>query len=121
LFALLAISCNGCKKHSGLVPVHGKVSYRGESLKSARITFFSGKGQPLTTVVTDGEYDIELPPEDYTVVVNVGAQLPPGFKEGDPVPTPKLVLPDQYSTRARSTLKATVAASQTEPIDFALQ
>ena len=121
VFALLAISTAGCRKPSGVVAVHGHVTYRGEALKSARITFYPATGGPITTGISQGEYEAEMPPGDYTVVVNVGAELPPGFKEGDPVPAPKVVLPPEYATRAQSTLKSTVKPGQSEPIDFELK
>jgi hypothetical protein len=55
------------------------------------------------------------------VAVNYTEPLPAGYKEGDPIPRPKLVLPPEYSTRARSKLTATVAADQSAPIDFKLE
>jgi hypothetical protein len=54
-------------------------------------------------------------------VVTVGAELPPGFKEGDLMPPPKVALPPEYTTLAKSTLQATVTPNQSEPIDFALE
>jgi hypothetical protein len=53
--------------------------------------------------------------------VNYTEPLPPNFKEGDRVPPPKLIIPDQYSSRAKSTLKATVSPGQSEPINFDLK
>jgi hypothetical protein len=122
LCVIVVIGASSCKKPLGAIPVHGRVAYLGQALKSARITFFPGTGRPITTGISDSEYTAELPPGDYTVVINVGTDLPPGFKEGDPLPPPpKLVLPVQYSTRATSTLKATVKERQNEPTDFDLK
>jgi hypothetical protein len=119
--SILLISAHGCMKSSDGVPVRGHVSYRGDPLASAGITFFPANGRPVTAAVTQGDYAIEVVPGDYTVVVNVGSELPPGYKEGDPVQPPKVVLPDEYSERAKSTLKASVKAGQSEPIDFNLK
>jgi hypothetical protein len=71
--------------------------------------------------VVQGEYETALTPGEYVAVVDVGAELPPGFKEGDPVPPPKVVLPQQYTVRMKSPLKATVAADQKVPINFDLK
>jgi hypothetical protein len=120
--SLLMAGAPGCAKSSGIVAVHGRVSYRGESLSNASLTLFPTTGRPETARVVDGQYACELPPGDYTVVVNIGSNLPPGYKEGDPPPPPpKIVLPDEYSVRTKSKLKASVKADQDQPIDFDLK
>jgi hypothetical protein len=122
LCVIVVVGASSCKKSSGAIPVHGRLAYRGEALKSARITFFPSTGRPVTAGVAQGEYETELPPGDYTVVINIGTELPAGFKEGDPLPPPpKIALPPQYSTRAQSALKATIKSGQDQPIDFDLK
>ena len=116
----LALTASGCKKSSGGVPVHGHISYRGEALVASSVTFFPAQGRPITATAPQGDYAAELMPGYYTVSVTVGIEYPPGFKEGDPIPMPKVVLPPEYSTRSQSTLKATVTSEQSEPIDFSL-
>lgn len=112
----------GCRAKSEGETVHGKVSYRGQPLPQAAITFFPEVGRPATYSVSDqGEYLGNLAPGEYAVIVNIGFTPPPGFKEGDPMPKPKVVLPDQYTVRAKSTLTATVTAGQDAPIDFDLK
>ena len=121
LAALLTISFIGCGKSSG-VPVRGHVTYRGETIAKGSVTFFPKSGRPVTAVLSpSGEYSVELPPGGFDVVINVGVELPPGWKEGDPVPKQTNELPAKYTVRARSTLTATVAENQSEPIDFALE
>jgi hypothetical protein len=120
-FCLFVLSADGCKKASDTVPVSGKITYRGQPLTSAGITFFPTKGRTVTATAAQGEYATELAPGDYVVVVAVGVEYPPGFKEGDPAPPPKVVLPAEYTVRAKSTLKATVKPGQAEPIDFDLK
>ena len=66
-------------------------------------------------------YTAELPPGEYRMVVNVGVDLPPGYKEGDALPPPKIVLPDQYTTRANSTLTAEITPDRSEPLNIELQ
>jgi hypothetical protein len=78
-------------------------------------------GRPITAPSPHGEYSTELTPGDYVATVTVGIEYPPGFKEGDPIPKPKIALPDEYTSRVKSTLKATVKEGQTEPIDFDLK
>jgi hypothetical protein len=58
---------------------------------------------------------------EYVVVIMIGATTPEGYKEGDPLPPPKITLPDQYTVRAKSSLKANVAAGQSEPVNFELK
>lgn len=119
---LFLVGAPGCGQDGQTVTVQGTVSYRGEPLSNASIMFFPVSGQPVTaTISSTGQYTANLSPGDFTVVVNLGAQLPPGYKEGDPIPPPKLVLPPQYSTRAKSTLHATVQTGRNQVIDFSLE
>jgi hypothetical protein len=121
LVVVLSLTADGCKKSSGAVPIHGHISYRGQPLAASSVTFFPDTGRPVTAPAPQGEYAAELMPSDYTATVAVGIEYPKGFKETDPLPTPKVVLPDTYTVRAKSTLKATVKAGQDEPIDFDLK
>jgi hypothetical protein len=118
----VVLTSGGCRESSNTVSVHGSVTYRGKALTNAALMFFPATGRPTSVVISsDGNYSAELPPGDYVVTVNVGADLPPGYKEGDPLPPPKFILPDEYTSRAKSTLQATVAADQSAPIDFELE
>jgi hypothetical protein len=111
----------GCGDDSNSVSVSGQVSYQGEPLSNAALQFFPTQGKPLTAPLEDGEYSIELPPGAYRVTVAIGAELPPGWKEGDPVPPATRKLPPQYSSRLGTPLKATVSAdSGGQTVDFAL-
>ena len=125
LAATLVLSmlvCAGCKKASLGESVSGTVTYKNNPLEGGSIAFFPIAGRPvIAEVAGDGSYEVQLPPGDYVVTIAASAKLPEGFKEGDPAPPPGLVLPAQYTTQAKSTLAATVAADQSEPIDFALQ
>ncbi len=121
LFLLLAIIAPGCKKSSDAVPVHGRASYQGEPLANASVTFFPKSGRPVGAAILNGEYKTELTPDEYTVALDVAPEFPKGFKEGDPLPQPKVTLPEEYTSRSKSTLKATVKAGQSEPIDFDLK
>ena len=117
---LLLVTVPACKK-SGKVGVHGHVSYKGKPLEHATLNFYPERGRMETAEVKDGEYSTDLTPGEYAVVVLIGANVPQGYKEGDPLPKPAFVLPDQYTSRAKSTLKCTVAEGKKEPIDFDLK
>ena len=121
LLLLLTMAAPGCRKSTGGVAIHGHVSFQGEPLANAALTFFPASGRPVTASVVQGEYATELAPGEYTAVVDLAVELPTGFKEGDPLPPPKIVLPEEYTSRRKSTLKATVKAGQSETIDFAMK
>lgn len=118
---VFVIGNSGCAKSSGEVPVSGKLTYRGQPITNASLTFFPATGRAIPASVTQGAYATKLRPGDYTVVVTMSTELPPGFKEGDPMPKPKYVLPDEYTARPKSALQATVKPGQSEPIDFDLK
>ena len=118
---LVCLSVAGCGKSSGTISVSGHVSFRGTPLSNTSLTFFPTRGRPVAVPVVDGQYSTQLLPGEYTVVAAIGIDLPPGFKEGQPLPPPKITLPEVYTSRLKSTLKATVKAGQSEPIDFDLK
>jgi hypothetical protein len=118
---LVALAVGGCKDPSGAVKVSGKVTYQGAPIEKAALTLFPTTGRAVPVSVIGGEYSAELQPGDYTATLDVQPELPPGFKEGDPMPKPKYVLPEQYTVRAKSTLKATVTAGHSEPLNFELK
>jgi hypothetical protein len=112
----------GCGRESNEVSVQGRVMFRGEPLPGGSITFFPESGRPVMAVIAeDGNYSAEMPPGEYVVAVGVGTELPPGFKEGDPIPPPKVVLPPEYTTRAKSSLTATVRQGDEQPTNFELK
>ena len=121
-FALLVIVAAGCGDSSGEVFIHGHISYRGEAINNGVLTFFPARGRPISATLTrDGAYTSRLPPGQYRVIVTVGVNLPTGWKEGDPIPEPKFVLPAQYTSRSETSLRKTVSESQKAPIDFVLE
>lgn len=120
---VLALVCllGGCSKSDGTLTVRGQVTFRGKAIDSGVLTFYPQQGRPTMTNMAAGKYSTALAPGEYTATVEVVNALPPGFKEGDPMPPPKIVLPAEYTTRAKSTLKASVQVGQDQPIDFVLK
>jgi hypothetical protein len=121
ILLLLTIAAPGCKKSSGAVAIHGRISFHGEPLSKGTVTFFPASGRPAPASIVNGSYSTELVPGDYTAIVEVAPEYPKGFKEGDPMPTAKMELPEQYTTRTKSTLTATVKAGQDQTVDFELK
>jgi hypothetical protein len=112
----------GCGSSSDTVSVEGKVSYRGQPVTNASITFFPPNGRPVAAALSEaGEYEIDLPPGEYQVTISTGLALPPGWKEGDPVPPPKIVLPPQITTQAKTRLSASITHEGPASVDFALE
>ena len=120
--ARAATSETGCGDSANAVKVQGRASYRGEAITNGTVTFFPASGRPVVAALSgEGEYTAELTPGDYVVAIMIGATPPEGYKEGDPLPPPKFTLPDEYTVRAKSTLKVSVKAGQSEPINFELK
>src|SRR4051812_17986561 len=121
-FALLVsvLSAHGCRKSSGAVPVHGRVTYQGQPLANATLTFFPASGRPVDAAISDGDYRTALLPGDYTSVVNIAVDMPQGYgrTHWNQLPPQKFTLPETYTARTKSRLKAVVKAEQNEPIDF---
>jgi hypothetical protein len=118
-FGVLLIA--GCGDDATNRSITGTVTRGGRPLPKCVVQFFPAAGQTVVATIDDsGKYLVELPPGDYEVTINTNSGLPPGWKEGDLIPQQELVIPVEYTTRARTPLKATVAADQTEPIDFVL-
>jgi hypothetical protein len=119
--ALSLLALVGCGRDSEGVSVSGKVVYQNQPVAGGALTFFGATGRPVTAPLDqEGAYEVELAPGDYQVTVTIGATLPPGWKEGDPVPPPTMKLPDQYSSRLKTPLTASVKAESDQPIDFNL-
>jgi len=112
----------GCRK-SGAIPVRGSITYQGQSIANATLTFFPTTGRPVSTSVSDGDYKTELMPGDYTAVVSVALDTPQGYgrTHWNKLPPQKFVLPEEYTTRTKSKLKASVKVDQAEPINFELK
>jgi hypothetical protein len=118
---LLIISATSCKKSDAGERIIGHVTYQKAPLTDAAVIFYPEAGRnSVGPLDSEGGYSISLAPGDYAVTVAISTGTPPGWKEGDPAPKPKIILPPEYTTRANSTLKASVKPGQSEPINFDL-
>ena len=116
------MTMTGCGGSANAVKVEGHASYRGEAITNGTVTFFPASGRPVVAPLSgEGDYTVELAPGEYVVVIMVGATIPEGYKEGDPLPPPKITLPAEYTVRAKSKLTASVQPGQSDSINFDLK
>ena len=119
-FSILALTV-GCGGESSVTSLSGRILYEGEPLSNASLMFYPGEGRPVIAPLSDGGYSVELPPGEYRVTVNLGAELPPGWQEGDPVPPTTRKLPNQFASRLDTPLTATVGAEgEGQTLDFSV-
>lgn len=112
----------GCGGSASTVKVQGHVSYRGEAMTNGTVTLFPANGRPIVAPLSgEGDYSVDVAPGEYVVAIMIGATLPEGYKEGDPLPPPRITLPAEYTVRSKSKLKASVQPGQSEPINFDLK
>ena len=122
LLVLIFVSATSCKKTDGGEKVTGHVSYKDAPLTDAAVIFYPEVGRNFVAALdSEGNYSVRLAPGSYSVAIAISSSTPPGWKEGDPMPPPKIVLPAQYTSRVNTPLKADVKAGQSEPIDFDLK
>jgi hypothetical protein len=121
LCLLILALATGCGEKSNVTSLSGKVLHEGQPLSNAALMFYPAQGRPIVAPLTEGGYSVELPPGEYRVTINLGAELPPGWKEGDPVPPTTRELPRQYSSRLDTPLTATVNADGAgQTLDFTI-
>lgn len=120
VLALAALGLTiGCAEDSNTVSLSGRVLYEGQPLSNAALMFYRAEGRPVTAPLSDGQYSVELPPGEYRVTVTLGAELPAGWKEGDPVPSATRELPPQFSSRLDTPLTASVSPDgENQTADF---
>ncbi|WP_145434869.1 carboxypeptidase-like regulatory domain-containing protein [Lacipirellula limnantheis] len=119
--ALSILPMIGCGGESSVTSLSGRVLYEGQPLSNASLMFYPGDGRPVIAPLSNGDYLAQLPPGEYRVTVNLGAELPPGWKEGDPVPPTSRKLPRQFASRLDTPLTATVGPEgKDQTIDFSV-
>jgi hypothetical protein len=137
---LLLCYLAGCYQGNsfGTIPVTGKVTYKGQGVEGATISFMpEGQGRPATAISTaGGAYELSTLdskgaiPGPYTVVVRkteipLASTAPVSMEDAlklnnKPPPPPKELLPAKYADAAKSPLKFEVKKGQTNTFDLPL-
>ncbi len=123
--ALCCVAFCGCEPKDGFTAVKGTVTFDGEPLKEGYITFApkGGAGTTSGAQIVDGKYEARVTPG------TLGVAITADKKEKIENPTHEQIergitevsvsfIPAKYNTQ--STLEATVAEGQKDPIDFEL-
>ena len=117
-----------------LVPVSGQVSYKGQPLPDGAITFIGDNDRAFTSRISSGSYTLMESisatgaiPGEYKVTVTRVEAPPSGGGAPDPakgkdqaLAKPKSLIPEKYSNKNETDLKATVPAGG-KTIDFELK
>jgi hypothetical protein len=140
LCLVAVLLCLGCGQSNplGTVPVGGKVTYNGQAVDAATVSFIpDGDGRPATAKTgSDGTYNLNTldwpgaVPGPYTVVVRksdvaLASTQPVTMEEAlklnnRPPPPPKELLPAKYSDATKSPLKVEVKKGPKNAIDLPL-
>jgi hypothetical protein len=137
IFLAATIAVAGCSGQSGLAPVSGKVTYKGQPVSGATVLFMGNENTRPATAVSgsDGSYSLMTldakgaMPGNYAVVVTKTdappAGEPPSMEDAAkaanrPPPPPKELLPAKYSDATKSPLKVEVKLGQSNTIDLTL-
>ena len=139
-FVLLLCCLAGCYQGNslGTIPVTGKVTYNGQPVEGATISFMpDGQGRPATAISSSGgAYELSTLdskgaiPGPYTVVVrkteiSLASTAPVSMEDAlklnnKPPPPPKELLPAKYADAAKSPLKFEVKKGQSNSFDLPL-
>lgn len=146
--AVLGLAVVGCSsgERTGSEPVYpvtGVVSYGGQPVSGATVTFFSadknrsafgqtddrGEYRLTTFALNDGAVEgthvvtiVKFAASEPSSIPDTESEAynPPGFGESTERTPPKAELPDRYADQTTSGLSATVATSGANQIDFSL-
>ena len=107
----------GCSDRPDGFRVSGAVTYEGKKLDRGLVNFFAEGQRPRGGPIrADGTYECFLPAGSYRVIVSVGPELPPGYREGDPIPPQKLSVPEKFANPRTSGMVIDVSEPQTYDI-----
>ena len=118
---VFAAACLGCGD-DGLVQVTGVVSYQSQPLTRGLVAFH-GLQQPFGAPLDgQGRFDTRLPPGEYQVTVSAPALPPADWREGEPLPEMKALVPARFALPKTSGLRVTVEPKgPAQVIDFPLK
>ena len=138
VFALAVSGGCGRANKLGTVPVSGKVTYKGQPVAVATVSFIPvGDGRPATAITkAGGEYRLTTLDSDgalpgqYTVLVrksevSLASTEPVSMEDAlklnsRPPPPPKELLPAKYADATKSPIKYEVKAGQKNALDIQL-
>jgi len=136
--AAISLAAAGCLGDSGLVPVSGKVTYKGQSVPGATVVFVGDETtRPATAISgTDGSYSLmtldsrgAMPGKYAVVVAKTDAPPeqgePPSMEEAAkqaarPPPAPKQLLPAKYGDATLTPLQCEVKPGSAMVFDIPL-
>jgi len=114
----------GCRdENAGLVPVKGKVTYKGKPVPNGTINFMPDSGRSAyAEIKPDGSYSLMAIPATHKVVV-MALQDNTNRLPEERSPTPPPIVPVKYTHIATTDLKAVVEdkGKEANTIDFELK
>lgn len=119
LFMLLALIglASGCSDNAGTTPVRGTVTYQGKPLEGGTVLFNpinSAHSPARAKIQPDGTYELHAPPGEHKIAVNLYTETDPSLEPDDPGYKPaQSLIPEKYSSIARTPLKGTVTEQET--------
>ena len=122
-WALLFCVLVGCDSGPQTHRVSGQVTFQGKPVDQGLINFRGEDGSLYGGALEqDGEYECRLPAGEFDVRIDAPAPMPPGWKEGDPLPRrPQRLAPLKYANFRSAGLRATVSSDpDTHRIDYEL-
>lgn len=129
--ALVAASCSKSERYTGTAPVSGKVTYNGQPVEGAAITFISEGAETPDAAMTaqDGGYTVHVKAGKYTVLVsktNAPSTTEPvsmeqaALENDKPAVQATELLPAKYNSVSDSPLKAEVKQNGQNTFDASL-
>lgn len=127
LFLVSSFGCSGSVERDPTVPVSGTVTFNGQPVAGANVTFIPASGRPATGITDDsGVYKLKTFEENDGAVVGshkvtISKSSAPAGNSAEELKSMKSELPEKYNNPESSGLTAEVKEGQDTPIDFKLE
>lgn len=129
MLACLALSATGCGNSSGLCPVSGEVTLKGQPLASGTVVFEGSNGARGGATITNGKFSLPkaqgLEPGTYTVRLSAVEAPDASSPPGPPGPevaalerTNRDLIPPEYGVK--STLTFEVGPNSSNKLEVAI-